>query len=74
MIATLGALLLIAWLPGAALFRLPFWNRDRRAALDAEERLFWHVVLGVSWSLTLVLALAALGRCCGAMPDSRQAR
>lgn len=62
MIATLGALLLVAWLPGAVLFRLPLWHRDRRAALDAEERLYWQVVLSVSWSLTLVLALAALGR------------
>jgi hypothetical protein len=62
MIATLGALVLVAWLPGAVLFHLPLWHRDRRAALDAEERLFWHVVLSVSWSLTLVLALAAAGR------------
>lgn len=62
MIATLGALLLVVWLPGAVLFRLPLWHRDRRATLDAEERLFWHVVLSVSWSLTLVLALAALER------------
>jgi hypothetical protein len=62
MIATLGALLLLAWLPGAALFRLPLWQRDRRAGLDAEERLFWQVMLSVSWSLTVVLALAALGR------------
>jgi hypothetical protein len=62
MIATLGALLLIAWLPGAALFRLPLWQRDRRAALDAEERLFWQVMLSVSWSLTVVLAVAAVGR------------
>ena len=26
------------WLPGAAIFRLPWLDRDRRAALDAEER------------------------------------
>jgi hypothetical protein len=53
---------LVAYLPGAALFRLPFWQRDRRASLDAEERVFWHVQLSVAWSLTVVLALAALGR------------
>jgi len=53
---------MVAWLPGAVLFRLPLWHRDRRATLDAEERLFWHVVLSVSWSLTVVLGLAALGR------------
>jgi hypothetical protein len=53
---------LIAYLPGAALFRLPFWQRDRRASLDAEERVFWHVQLSVAWSLTVVLALASVGR------------
>ncbi len=52
--------LVIAWLPGAVIFRLPFADRDRRAALDAEERLFWSVVLSVAISLAIVLALAAL--------------
>jgi hypothetical protein len=55
-------LALVAYLPGAALYRLPFWQRERRAALDAEERVFWHVHLGVAWSLTVVLALAAIGQ------------
>jgi hypothetical protein len=58
----MAGLLLVAWLPGAVLFHLPLWHRDRRAALDADERLFWHVVLSVSWSLTMVLVLAALER------------
>ncbi|MBE3035451.1 MAG: hypothetical protein IMZ74_19940, partial [Actinobacteria bacterium] len=58
----LAQLLLVAWLPGAALFRLPWWDRDRRAALDAEERLFWAVVLSAALSLSIVLALAALHR------------
>lgn len=58
----IAGLLLVAWLPGAVLFHLPLWHRDRRAALDADERLFWHVVLSVSWSLTMVLVLAALER------------
>jgi hypothetical protein len=52
----------IAWLPGAAIFRLPWLDRQRRAGLDAEERLFWAVVLSVAVSLALVLALAALHR------------
>src|SRR4051794_414501 len=52
----------IAWLPGAAIFRLPWLDRQRRAALDAEERLFWAVVLSVAPSLSVVLALAALHR------------
>ena len=62
MIAALGQAALIAYLPGAALYRLPFWQRDRRAALDAEERVFWHVHLSLAWSLSIVLALAALGK------------
>jgi hypothetical protein len=52
--------LLVAYFPGALLFRLPFAGRERRADLDAGERLFWHVILSVAWSLSLVLILAAL--------------
>ena len=55
------AALLVAYLPGALLFRLPVANRARRAALAAEERVFWHVILSVAWSLAVVLALASLG-------------
>ncbi len=55
----LGALLLIAWLPGAILYRLPWLDRERRASLDPEERAFWTIVLSLSWSLALVLALAS---------------
>ncbi len=61
MIATLVALLLVAYLPGAILYRLPLWHRERRCALDIEERVFWHVNLSIAWSLTVVLALAAAG-------------
>src|SRR6266849_1143255 len=52
-------LLLVAYLPGALIFRLPIARRDRRAALTAEERVFWHVMLSVAWSLVVVLLLAA---------------
>lgn len=55
-------LLLIGWLPGAVIFRLPWLDRDRRAGLDAEERGFWAVVLSVSLSLAIVLALAVSHR------------
>jgi hypothetical protein len=55
-------LLVVGWLPGAVLFRAPWWNRDRRAALGADERVFWTVVLSVSISLAIVLALAAAHR------------
>lgn len=56
------AAIVVAWLPGAAIFRVPWLDRDRRAALDPEERLFWAVILSAAVSLSVVLALAALDR------------
>lgn len=58
----LAALLLIAWLPGAILYRLPWLERERRAALDPEERAFWTILLSLAVSLTVVLALGAASR------------
>ena len=58
MTAVLDALL-IGYLPGALLFRLPYWSRERRAALPGDERGFWHVMISLGWSLGLVLLLAA---------------
>ncbi len=52
----------MAWLPGAVLFRLPILDREKRAALDAEERLFWTVILSLTISIGVVLALAAVDR------------
>jgi hypothetical protein len=54
--------LVIGWLPGAVLLRLPVCDRPRRAALSAEERTFWTVLLSVAMSLAIVLALAAAHR------------
>jgi hypothetical protein len=54
------SLIVVGWLPGAALFRVPWMERDRRAALDAEERVFWAVILSVAVSLSIALVLAAL--------------
>ena len=48
---------LVAWLPGAVIYRLPWLDRDRRAALDAEERLFWTVILSLATSLAIVVLL-----------------
>jgi hypothetical protein len=59
--AVVGVILL-GWLPGTLIFRLPALERHRRAALAAEERLFWSVVLSLVWSLAGVLALAMVGR------------
>ena len=54
--------IVIGWLPGAVVFRLPWYARDRRAALEAGERIFWQVVISIALSLAVVLALASLGR------------
>jgi hypothetical protein len=58
----LAFLLVVAWLPGAVLFRLPLLDRDRRAALDPGERVFWSIVLSLAVSLSGVLVLAAANR------------
>jgi hypothetical protein len=55
-------LVVIGWLPGAAVFRAPFLQRDQRAALAAEERLYWTVILSVAISVAIVLALASVHR------------
>ena len=55
-------LVVVGWLPGAVLLRLPVKDRERRAALDPEERLFWTVILSLAYSLAVTLALAAFGR------------
>ncbi len=59
-LTAVGAVL-VGWLPGAMVFRLPRAERDRRAALPAEERAFWAIVLSLVWSLIVVLVLASLG-------------
>jgi hypothetical protein len=61
-VLTAAAALLVAYLPGAVFFRLPVASRARRAALDADERLFWAVILSAAWSCGLTLALAAVGQ------------
>jgi hypothetical protein len=58
----LPELLLIAFLPGALLYRVPSWDRDRRAGLSAEERGFWAVVVSTAWTSLVVLVLGALSR------------
>jgi len=51
--------LLLFYLPGALLYRLPFWQRPLRAALASEERMFWAVLVSAVWSSAVVLGLAA---------------
>jgi hypothetical protein len=62
MLFTISGLIVVACLPGAALFRVPLLDRRRRAGLDAEERAFWAIVVSIAWSSMVVLALAAAGR------------
>jgi hypothetical protein len=62
LVIALSQLALVAWLPGAVLIRLPVADRDTRAALDAEERLFWAVIISLALSVSIVLALALVHR------------
>ena len=50
--------LLIAYLPGALIFRIPVGRRWLRAALSAEERAFWGVAISLALSSVVALALA----------------
>ena len=61
MIQKLIYLTLIAYIPGALVYRSPVANRERRASLPAEERLFWAITISVIVSTTIALALAAMG-------------
>ena len=56
-----AVLLVLCWLPGAMLFRAPLLDRQERAGLDVEERVFWAVLLSLALSLSITLALAAAG-------------
>jgi hypothetical protein len=58
---TLLEIALLAYVPGALLFRAPILDPSRRRTLPAEERVFWGVVLSVSVSCMLTLALASAG-------------
>jgi hypothetical protein len=55
------SILVVAYLPGALIFRLPVAERPRRAALPVEERVFWSVLLSLAVSSVVVLSLAAGG-------------
>jgi len=56
-----GATLLLVYLPGALVFRLPFAERKCRALLPAEERVFWNVMISLAITSVVALGLAALG-------------
>ena len=60
MLNTLASLIAIAYVPGAVIFRLPIADRSKRAALPAEERLFWAVIISVIVTTTVAFVLAAM--------------
>ena len=53
--------LFVAYVPGALIFRLPVAQRDHRATLPSEERVFWYVIISLAISSVGALSLAALG-------------
>ena len=55
------AVLLVAYLPGALILRLPVGERSRRASLPVEERIFWSILLSVGLSSFTSLGLASAG-------------
>lgn len=57
----LAQFLLIAYIPGAFIYRLPFARREVRMGLPAEERAFWAVILSIITASCVALALAAFG-------------
>ena len=59
--STALSLLLVAYAPGAVVFRLPIAKRERRASLPPEERLFWSVVLSLALTSVVGLSLAGAG-------------
>ena len=61
MLRTALVVLLLACLPGALIFRIPLLDRARRAALAAEERWFWTIVLSAALSSIVALSLAVAG-------------
>ena len=61
MLRTALVVLLLAYLPGALIYRLPLLDRGRRAALAAEERLFWAVALSLAVSSLVAFSLAVAG-------------
>ena len=58
MLYQLVALGVIAYLPGAIIFRSPVADRWRRATLAAEERCFWGVFISLSLTSIIALGLA----------------
>ena len=61
MLSTTLSILLIAYIPGALLFRLPIARPELRGGLSAEERVFWSVALSLATASVVGMGLAAAG-------------
>ena len=61
MLRAIAGFLVIAYLPGALIVRLPPGSRSRRSSLSAEERVFWAVVISVAVTTLVALVLTAVG-------------
>jgi len=61
MLRAIAGLCVVAYLPGALIYRLPQGGRIRRASLPAEERAFWAVIISVAVTTIVALALTAAG-------------
>ena len=61
MLLAVASLFALAYLPGAVIFRLPLAGRARRAALPAEERVFWAVIISLMLTTLAALGLAGAG-------------
>ena len=59
--STALAALLVAYVPGAVIFRLPIAQRERRAGLPPEERIFWAIILSLALTAVVGFGLAAAG-------------
>jgi hypothetical protein len=53
--------LVVGYAPGALMFRWPSEGRPVRAALPAEERAFWAVILSLTTSCMVAVGLGAFG-------------
>lgn len=62
MIWAVAHVALLAWLPGALIFRAPIAGRATRASLAAEERLFWAVLVSLLLSTSIALGLSIVNQ------------
>lgn len=62
MLWLIAQILLVGYVPGALLLRLPGRTQVYRASLPGDERVFWAVLLSVIWSTMVVVLLGTIGR------------